>query len=150
MIPNATQQYLQNEILSADPIHLVRLAYEGAIRFIGEARALLRAGDIAGRSRKIMRAHAVLAELASSIDHARGGELSRSLSGLYDYVQCRLLDGNFRQREEPLAEAESLLRTLLEGWEQCQRAADAEPAPRVNPAYRLPAAEAYESVSVAG
>lgn len=154
MTPNTRQQYLHNEILSADPIQLVRLLYKGALKSIAEARALLRAGDIRGRSREVMKAHAILTELAQSLDHARGGELSRNLAALYDYVQCRLLDANFRQRDEPFAEAESLLRTLLEGWEQCQIVADSAHVPPPDEDYGGDfdpmASESYASFSLAG
>lgn len=154
MTPNTRQQYLHNEILSADPIQLVRILYKGALKCIAEASALLRAGDIGGRSREAMKAHAILSELAQSLDHARGGELSRNLAALYDYVQRRLLDANFQQRDEPFAEAESLLRTLLEGWEQCQIVADSAHAPSPEEGYGedfdLMAGESYESFSLAG
>jgi len=110
--------YLESQVLTADPMELVRLLYRAAADATRSAGAHLAAGRIAQRSRQISKAHAILSQLSLSLDHARGGTLSRSLAELYDYMQRRLLDANLRQKAEPLVEVEGLLATLLEGWEQ--------------------------------
>lgn len=79
------------------------------------------------RSKAITRSSQVLIQLIAALDHERGGELSRRLAALYDYMLRRLHDANFRQCDEPLAEVLSLLATLAEGWEGVRPAA--KPAP---------------------
>ena len=108
--------YLQTEVLSADPLKLVHLLYRAAIDAIGAARRHLASGEIAERSRKITKAWDILQELRQSLDDAHDAELSRSLRGLYAYMQGRLLEANAQQADAPLAEVEQLLRTLYEGW----------------------------------
>ena len=66
---------------------------------------------------QITKAWEILQELSRSLDHTRGGELSRNLACLYSYIQQRLLDANAGQIDEPLAEAEKLLATLSEAWD---------------------------------
>jgi flagellar protein FliS len=110
--------YLESQVLTADPLELVRLLYRAAGDATRSASAHLAAGRIAERSHQIMKAHAILSQLSVSLDHTCGGTLSRSLAELYDYLQRRLLEANLRQKAEPLVEVESLLATLLEGWEQ--------------------------------
>lgn len=117
--------YLENEILEVDGWRLVELIYQAAIDAIGKAREHLRAGAIQARSRQITRASELVSELALSLDHEAGGGLSRNLAELYDYIQRLLQEANFRQIEPPLAEAQELLRTLLEAWQQA--------APQVTP-----------------
>src|SRR5271170_3550294 len=107
--------YLESRILTADPLELVRMLYRAAVDCTRRARAHLAGGRIAERSREICRALALISELSGSLDHARGGALSRNLVELYDYMQRRLLEANARQKAEPLAEVESLLATLLAG-----------------------------------
>lgn len=124
MWQNAYDAYLESRIESADPIQLVRLLYQGATTAVREARAHLEAGEILGRSRAISRAHAILTELSTSLDHVRGGELSLRLARLYDYMQRRLLEANFQQSVEPLTEVLSLLATLGEAWDGIQEKAD--------------------------
>jgi flagellar protein FliS len=112
--------YQEAEILSASPIELVRLLYRGAIRAIETARQCLAARDIAGRSRAINRALKIVTELSCSLDRQKGAELSRTLVELYDYVQRLLIDANCRQVDPPLAEAQTLMTTLQEAWENCE------------------------------
>src|SRR5262245_24077323 len=116
MWQNAHETYLESRVLSADPVELVGLLYQGATAAVQEARRHLADGDIMARSRSISRASAILAELATSLDHARGGEVSARLAQLYDYIQTRLLDANLHQAEGPLAEVLGLLTTLSEAW----------------------------------
>lgn len=116
--------YLETQVLTADPLELVRLLYRGALDATRGAAAHLAAGRIGARARQITKAHAILSQLAGSLDRARGGELSLRLAELYDYMQRRLLEANLRQQREPLREVESLLATLLEGWEQVGAAPD--------------------------
>lgn len=113
------QTYLETEVLTADPVRLVQMLYRGALDAIDDARAYLKAGDIAARSRKITKALEILQELNAALDYEAGGELSRSLAALYDYSQRRLLEANLQQKDEPLAEVQHLLAELLDAWNAC-------------------------------
>jgi flagellar protein FliS len=108
-------------VLSADPLELVHLLYEAAIEAVREARRNLAAGEIAARSRSITKAFGILQELVAALDYDRGGEISGRLAQLYDYMQRRLLEANFRQADEPLAEVVGLLATLAEAWQGVKR-----------------------------
>ena len=110
--------YLESKVLSASPLELVSLAYEGAIEAIRRARVCLLEKRIHDRSRAITKAQLILAELQRSLDFNRGGDLSLQLSRLYDYMQRRLIEANFQQAEAPLAEVENLLETVLESWRE--------------------------------
>lgn len=109
-------RYLESEVLSADPVKLIRILYRAAIEATSTARRHLAAGQIAGRSRQITKAWEILHELSRSLDRGAGGEIGGALSELYPYMQRRLLDANFEQVDAPLAEVEHLLTTLSEGW----------------------------------
>lgn len=135
---DARLAYVENEILQADPVRLVQLLYRGALEAIGKARVFVREKNILDRSRQITKATDIINELTLSIDRERGGEIAANLVELYDYMQRRLQDANFRQIEEPLIELEKLLGTLLEAWEQC----DPGPVAAHTPARRDAAAEA--------
>jgi flagellar secretion chaperone FliS len=116
MASSTYEDYLTNEIFSADPVKLVTILYRAGIDAIGAAREHLRAGAIRDRSRQITRAWKIVHELARSLDREKGGEISGTLAGLYAYMQTRLLEANAKQIDEPLAEVQKLLSTLLEGW----------------------------------
>lgn len=110
--------YFEGQIYSADPVELVAMLYRGAIDAIESARRFLLEGNIAARSEAVTRGVNILTELAESLDMAAGGEVAQNLRELYAYILHRVQDGNFRQLQEPFAEAVQLLHTLLEGWEQ--------------------------------
>jgi flagellar secretion chaperone FliS len=129
-------QYLEAEVMGADPVKLVYLLYRGAIDAVGAARRHLAAGDIAQRSRQIQKAWDILQELVQALDRERGGELGAQLVVMYLYLQHRLIQANIEQSDPPLAEVETLLGTLAEAWRSLQMAA----APK-------PVAKDYEPVS---
>ena len=138
---DAYQHYRENEILNAGPLELVVMLYQTAIASIGDARRHLRAGDIRERSNAISKASAILSELAQSLDHEKGGIITRNLTELYDYLQRLILKANIEQIEPPLVEAGKLLATLLEGWQSCITA----PAP--SPAAKNRHEEEYVSIA---
>ena len=124
MAATAQDAYLENRVLSADPLELVRMLYRSTLDSTRNAKAHLAAGRIPERCREISRAMTLITELAGSLDRERGGAISENLAGLYDYMQRRLLEANMRKNAEPLSEVESLLATLLEGWEQARPAVE--------------------------
>ncbi len=134
MAYNNQDRYLETEVLHADPIKLIAILYRAAIEATSAARRHLQAGEIRERSRQIMKAWEIVGELSRSLDHTRGGEISRSLGEMYTYLQRQLLDANRLQIDAPLAEVEHLLTTLQEAW-------SAVSVPK------NPAAEQYEPVS---
>lgn len=130
MWENAQEAYLEQRVLSADPLELVRLLYQAAIAAVRDARRALGEGEIAARSRSISKACGIVLELNAALDHAQGGEISMRLAALYDYMLRRLLESNMQQSDPPLADVLSLLSTLSEAWQQTRVAA--EPVPVEN------------------
>lgn len=126
---NLFEQYLENEVMNADPLKLVQLLYRGALDAVSAARLHLSGGDIAGRSRQITKAQQILAELIRSLDHSQDAALSRDLAALYAYMVRQLAQANIGQIDLPLAEVQQLLTTLLEAWEHCIPQKDVEPCP---------------------
>ena len=117
--------------MGASALELVSLLYDGAQEAVRSALRHLAEGDIAARSREITRAQMILAELASSVDQERGGDISRQLLDLYAYLQRRLTTANTEQKPEPLEEVGRLLGTLIDGWRQCRTALEAIDAPPI-------------------
>jgi len=109
--------YLETRILSADPVDLIAMSFEFATLRVHEARSALAKGDIAERCRAISKTIAILGELESSLDYKLGGEIAYNLGRLYRYMTERLTQANVRQEDGPLAEVESLLKTLGEAWQ---------------------------------
>ena len=127
---NPYEQYLENTVLTATPLELVRMLYDCAIEAVGQARSCLAEGDIAGRARPVTRAFDAITELVLSLDHEKGGAISKNLADLYTYMQQRLLLGHCTQADEHYAEVERLLTSMAECWSQI---ASATPPPAPMP-----------------
>ena len=105
----------------ADPLELVVMLYDGALAAVRAARNHLAAGRIRERSREISRATEIVLELSGSVTAGADARLATRLKQLYVYVLDQLREGNFRQADAPLAEAQHVLEVLAEAWRQCQR-----------------------------
>lgn len=151
---NAHDAYLESRILTADPLELIRVLYRGAVESVEDARQALRAGDIPRRTRGINRGIEIITELTLSLERAQENGIALNLAELYDYMQRRLLEAHFQQTEPPLAEVNGLLKTLLEGWEQCRPEPASAPAATAGcvpdepyPAFTEELSEHYASLS---
>jgi flagellar secretion chaperone FliS len=122
--------YLESRILSADPIELIRILYQAALDSMHDARQHLANGDIAARSVAISKATNILSELEMSLNFSAGGDIARRLAALYQYMRMRLLEANVRQDDATLAEIQSLLVTLSEGWSGIQKPGDSPASSR--------------------
>lgn len=122
------KEYLETQVLGADPVDLVRMLYRGAIGAIEDARNHLKTGDIMARGNSVNKAMDILSELALSLDQQVGGEFAVRLGNLYSYIQRNLIRAHVEQSDVPLAESAKLLGTLLEGWDEMK----STPAPRVS------------------
>lgn len=116
----AYQTYIETAVNVSDPVELTRMLYRGAIDSIQKGRQALAERDIRNRAIHVSRAQQIVAELATSLNPEHGGEITDRLSQLYEYILHSLQTANFEQREQPLAEAQRLLETLLEAWESPQ------------------------------
>lgn len=100
------------------PLELVVMLYDGAIGFVGDAREAADRNDIAGRTRAVSRALAIVMELQNNLRLDEGGDVARELDRLYSYMTTRLLDSNVKRDRRALDEVYRLLTTVREGWAQ--------------------------------
>lgn len=113
--------YQSQSILTASPGQLVLILYDGALRFLNQAKAGFHlpedsANRIETINTGILRAEAILQELKANLDLKSGGEIAKNLDRLYDYYLRRLLQANIQKDEAPVEEVERLVRTLRDGW----------------------------------
>lgn len=116
-------QYLENRVLSASPVELVRLMYRGALDATNAARQHFATGDIAERTRALNRANGLVTELVTSLQPptgAAGQKMEQNLRRLYDYVLHQLAQAAITQTPGPLNQADVILRSLLEAWEKIE------------------------------
>ena len=111
------EAYRRMDAETRSPMELVVMLYEGALRFVGEARDAIRQGDVVARTNATRRALDIVTELQNTLNLKEGGEIARELDRLYTYIITRLLDVT---RGDAVAadEIAKLLSTLREGFSQ--------------------------------
>lgn len=116
----AAQQYKSTNVTTANPLTLVLMMYDGAVRFIRQGITAIEERDYEAANNNLGRAQDIVAELAAALDLGQG-EIAENLQRMYDYMHSRLIEGNVRKDVEPLQEVIGLLRDLREAWEQIGR-----------------------------
>lgn len=111
------QTRAQGSVEGADPHQLVSMLLDSAIERIAQARGHIRHGNVPAKGAAISKAVAIVAELRGSLNHDAGGELSKRLDSLYDYITRRLLFAQLRDDDAALHEAANLLAPVREGWQ---------------------------------
>ncbi len=101
----------------ASPHRLIQMLMEGALEKIAAARGCMVHGDMAEKGRQISWAISILSGLQASLDLENGGELSRNLDALYDYMVRRLGEAGARNDPALLDEVNGLLQELKQGWD---------------------------------
>jgi len=113
-----SNDYLKNQIATASREQLLIMFYDGALRFIGQAKQAMQSGDITGRNYGINRASAIIAELAATLDHKIGGKIAEDLDALYAYMLNELNTANIKNDVDRLEIVEEMLSGLRQTWIQ--------------------------------
>src|SRR5579863_2598892 len=114
--PNPHFEYISSRVATATPMELTRMLYEGAVKAVQEALEAHRAGDILARGNAVTKAVEILGELRFSLRRDVAPQYCDTLSGLYGYLQNRLIQAHAQKSESMLQEVSGLIQTLLEGW----------------------------------
>lgn len=112
---NAYRQSAGNAV-EDNRVVLIRL-YDGAIRFIANAKRGISMHSAKIRGENISKAMAIVTELNCALDMDKGGSLSEQLRNLYRFVMMELTVGNLKNDPQALEQAETILLTLKEGFE---------------------------------
>jgi flagellar protein FliS len=124
----ASNAYRQTEAQSRTPLELVVMLYDGALRFLTQARGAIEQNNIPARREAISRTLAIMSELQSTLDIDKGGAIAESLDRLYQYIAGLLIDASFKKDTRPVDEAVRLLTMLRDAWADIARQALAAPA----------------------
>jgi flagellar protein FliS len=114
---NGHDRYLETAVETASPARLIVMLYDGAIRFINEAAHAMRQRDYEAQNAKLQRAQKILAELISSLDFDKGGEIAENLFRLYTYMYNQLVEANINDNLDRLQHVVQLLSELREAWD---------------------------------
>ena len=116
--------YQQVEVNTCNKLQLVVMLYDGAIRFLGEARTAILARNVRAKAVAVDRALAIIGELQSTLQLEEGGDIAASLNSLYNYMNESLLLASANMDAAPLDPVIRLLKTLNSAWTEIAQKAE--------------------------
>jgi flagellar secretion chaperone FliS len=131
MYRNVANTYQQANVLTANPLKLVLMCYEGAIGSLKLARDSYLAKEYEIKGRSLQKAMDIIDELNATIDMEKGGEIAANLRSLYTFMTGTLIEADLKRDLKVFDEVIHMLEELESAWKQI--AAPAEPAGDVRP-----------------
>lgn len=123
---NGHDRYLETAVETASPARLIVMLYDGAIRFINEALYAMQQRDYETQNARLQRAQKILAELISSLDFDKGGEIAENLFRLYTYMYNQLVEANINDDAARLEHVVGLLSEIREAWDTVAAESEAQ------------------------
>ncbi len=114
----AAQAYFQTQVATTTQGDLLLMLYEGAIKFLKMAKVKIDERDYAEKGILISKAMDVIAELDSSLNVQKGGDLAQNLHHLYFFCNTRLLKANMNLDTAIIDEVIKVLSGLQEAFQQ--------------------------------
>ena len=108
--------YKETAVTTQNPVKLVVMLYDGAIRFLNLAVLELERGNFVGKGQYISKAQAVLSELNTVLDMEAGGEIASNLRSLYLFMLRHLTQANIERDSQAIRDVITQLETLNDGW----------------------------------
>ena len=91
------RRYQAVQVRTSSRSEVCAMLFKGLMRFLDEARVAIEAGDRGRAGDRIGRAHAILANLSSTLDHGPMPELAANLDALYQFSMGRITEANLHQ-----------------------------------------------------
>lgn len=113
---SAHKAYHQVQVTTTDRGRLLLLMYEGAIKFLRQAKAGLDSNDLAKFCRYLSKAQAIIVELVNTLDFEKGGVIATDLDRLYDFIIFYLTEANLYRDGERVEKVIGLIDKVYCGY----------------------------------
>ena len=107
--------YSQNNVSIESSEKLIKMLYEGVLRFASQAKRSIEEDDIEKKTYWINRSTAIFSELINSLNYD-GGQIAHYLSGLYIHQIKLLTEANIYNDAKKIDEVLNVTRELLQVW----------------------------------
>jgi flagellar protein FliS len=122
---NAASHYREAAFDNAPPIKIVRMLYQGALRFLDQAAAETPGGPTSRFAYHLVRADSIVAELRMALRKEPAPKIADELEQLYLFVEERLRRAIQERDPAHVAAARKVLVNLLEAWQHVEVSARA-------------------------
>ncbi len=118
MYEAAARSYQQTNFLSADPLKLVRMCYEGAIGSLKVSRDAYIARDYENKGKALVKTLDIIHELNASLDMEKGGDVAKNLRALYLYMTQALVEADLKKDLNVFDKVIHMLEELESAWQE--------------------------------
>ncbi|ATF15913.1 flagellar export chaperone FliS [Brevibacillus sp. HB1.4B] len=116
MLQNAAQTYQSNQVTTATPADLTLMLYNGALKFIKQAKVALEEKDVIKAHEASLKVQNILYELMSTLNSDY--EISKEFAKLYEYMLQRTIEANMHKDVNILIEVEDLFIQFRDTWKE--------------------------------
>lgn len=113
---SSPRAYRDSAVLTAPPERLVVMLYDGARRFLHQAAAAMREGQIEASHHKMRRAEDIIAHLRETLDHDQGGQIAVRLAAIYTFSLRHLMQARFDRDAAKIDQVSEILGQLRASW----------------------------------
>lgn len=124
---SAARTYFTTQVTTTTQGDLLIMLFDAALKFLSQARGKMVERDFAQKGILISNALDILAELQSTLNPGKGGEMAQQLKKLYLYCSSRLLRANRTMDTTPLDETVRILAGLRDAFAEANSQVDARP-----------------------
>ncbi|OEF97737.1 flagellar export chaperone FliS [Desulfuribacillus alkaliarsenatis] len=104
--------------MTATPEELTLLLYGGAVKFMKQTIACMKANNITEANTANQRAQAIFEELMCSLDQEGQPEMSQQLYNLYEYINYSLVDANIKKDPQIIEQMIEFTNELRSTWQE--------------------------------
>ncbi|TCO76450.1 flagellar export chaperone FliS [Marinisporobacter balticus] len=115
-LKNPYEKYQNNAIMAARPEELTLMLYNGAIKFINQAKLFMDEKNIQKSHNVLMRAQEIIAELNATLNMKY--DISKNLRSMYEYILNRLMEANMKKDTTILDEVLEYVTELRDAWQE--------------------------------
>ena len=116
--PNPYSKYQDVRFSTTNKGSLILMMYDGAIRFLEEAKKKMAIKDFSGRGLNIDRAFSALNELRTSLQFEHDAKLADGLNQLYFFMTRQLSHASLKNDIKSVDLIIDLLKGLREAWKE--------------------------------
>jgi len=116
MYEAGAKSYQQANYMTADPLRLIIMCYDGAIKHLKTARESYEKKDYQTKGVALKKAVDIINELNSCLDMQKGGEIASRLRSLYNFMSQALMEADLKKDLKVFDSVISQLNELAESW----------------------------------
>lgn len=117
-IARAASRYKAVQVQTSSPGAILLMLFDGLFKFLDEAKNAVILDERARAGERIERAHAILTELAATLDRRNAPELCENLESIYVFCMGRLVEANLHRDPDRIDDVLRVLTPVREAFRQ--------------------------------